>query len=240
MESRQDHGGRSDTAPGDGASASHVRRSYEGYADVDIYASSSPRTLEHLIVNPTQVSLIPLPISHIRQARMLSLIAVPTALLLPLITIANPLNLNHLLPRSTPCDLGSRPIVYNEYHVSDCPPKASLDSSGSCPPLSSDFLLCQSYCEIRTTFTYTQEIPLSKSGYCHGPLTCSVTDTDTKTFTYTGSGNVGGTLAKVLNIGVTGGYSQAQTKTSTETKSIALKQNECGYITFIPIVRTSW
>ena len=40
--------------------------------------------------------------------------------------------------------------------------------------------------------------------------------------------------------GITGGFTYTTTTTKTETKSVVLKAGECGYMTFLPIVKTAW
>lgn len=143
-----------------------------------------------------------------------------------------------LLKRDNPCEPGHVPILYDkEYGTADCPPKYSLNSDGTCPVQVSEGP-CQSYCEIRQNFYYGEEVPLD-NGFCHGPLTCSIADTKTKTYTWNGGGSIGGTIAKVINIGVTGGYSQASTVTQTRTTSVNLKDGQCGYFTYLPILHDS-
>ena len=146
-------------------------------------------------------------------------------------------NLAKLLKRDTPCDPGNVPILYTkEYTTADCPPKYTMKPDGTCPVSVDDG--CTSYCEVRQNFYYGEEVPLD-NGFCHGPLTCSIADSKTKSYTWNGGGNVGGSIAKILNIGVTGGYSQATTNTQTKTTSIPLKQGQCGYFTYLPILHDS-
>ena len=145
-------------------------------------------------------------------------------------------HLAQLLRRTAPCDPGQIPILYTkEYRAEDCPPAIVMNKDGSCPIKVS---ACASYCEVHQNFYYGQEVPLD-NGFCHGPLTCTITSTNTKTYTYNGGANVGATIAKVFNIGVTGGYSSAEAITDTRTTSINLQQNQCGYFTFLPILHDS-
>ena len=141
-----------------------------------------------------------------------------------------------LLPRTNPCEPGGNPILYDkEYHADLCPPAFVMNPDGSCP---TQFQDCTSYCEVRQTFTYAQEIPLDQP-YCHGPLTCSISSNKATSYTYSGSISAPNWL-KALGIGITGGYSISTTTTDVRTTSVNLAQGQCGYFTFLPILHDSW
>ena len=141
-----------------------------------------------------------------------------------------------LLPRTNPCESGGNPILYDkEYHADLCPPALVMNPDGSCP---TQFQDCTSYCEVRQTFTYAQEIPLDQP-YCHGPLTCSISSNKATSYTFTGSISAPNWL-KALGIGITGGYSTSTTTTDVRTTSVNLAQGQCGYFTFLPILHDSW
>ncbi|KAG8525697.1 uncharacterized protein KY384_000457 [Bacidia gigantensis] len=143
-----------------------------------------------------------------------------------------------LLKRDNACEPGHVPILYDkEYGTGDCPPKYTLQGDGSCPVKVSEGP-CISYCEIRQNFYYGEEVPLD-NGFCHGPLTCSIADAKTKTYTWNIGGSITASIKSVLNIGVTGGFSDATTTTQTRTTSVNLKDKQCGYFTYLPILHDS-
>ncbi|KAI4215946.1 MAG: hypothetical protein LQ351_001442 [Letrouitia transgressa] len=144
--------------------------------------------------------------------------------------------LSVLQKRATnPCENGGNPELYKEYHGDLCPPRNVMRENGECVDEHFNYY-CQSYCEIRTTFTYDVEQP-TPNGYCHGPLTCTVTDTQTTTYTYNGGFNLG--YSNGFQGGITGGYSHADAITSTQSRQVKLDENQCGYFTFLPILRGS-
>lgn len=150
-------------------------------------------------------------------------------------------NLNLLGRATTPCQPGGQPILYQNYYNAPyglCgPPKNALGLDGEniiCPGNFGDS--CYTYCEVYQYFQYDVEQPVVANPYCHGPLTCTVTDSMAFTYTYSGSFNagLGSDLTKVLSAGVTGGFSYASAKTQLIAKSISLTSGQCGYMTFLP------
>lgn len=144
---------------------------------------------------------------------------------------------SHLYPRANPCEPGGTPILYQEYHTDLCPPRNSMVSDGSCP-IAPEQGCGPLYCEVRQSFYYAQEKPVVNNPYCHGPLTCTVTEMKAFTYTYTGSFNAAWT--KAFTLGVTGGFSYADTTTNLQSTSVNLKAGECGYFTFLPELHSSW
>ena len=144
-----------------------------------------------------------------------------------------------LVRRANPCEPGGTPILYTkEYHAEDCPPKHVMNSDGSCQMDIQEN--CDTFCEVRTNFFYDQEVPVGKDPYCHGPFTCTLSESDAKTYTYSGSGTIGGTIAKALNLGVTGGFNYASAKTQLRSTSVNLNQGQCGYFSFLPELKETW
>lgn len=148
-------------------------------------------------------------------------------------------NLNALHERATnPCLPDGNPALYKEYRSDICPAKYQMDDKGNCgPEYNKKDFRCVSFCEVRQEFTYEEEQPVPNT-YCHGPLTCLVSETTTTTWTYDGHVNVG--WSQGLQAGITGGLSYASATTTTRTTSVVLKDGECGYFTFLPIVHHSW
>ena len=154
-----------------------------------------------------------------------------------LLVDASPLQATNLNSRTaSPCAPGGTPILYKEYGGDLCPAKNIMNSDGSCPTRGDQS--CGSYCEIRQEFTYDQEKPVVKNPYCHGPLTCTITES--KAFTYTYSGTVNAAWTKLFTLGMTGGFSYADATTVLQSTSVNLKAGECGYFTFLPQLHHSW
>ncbi len=159
-----------------------------------------------------------------------------TVLVVQAVPLSTPNIGSHLYPRANPCEPGGTPILYQDYYGDMCPPKNSMNSDGSCPTPADQN--CVAYCEVRQSFSYDQEKPVVNNPYCHGPLTCTVTDS--KTFTYTYSGSVNAAWTKAFTLGVTGGFSYASATTNLQSTSVNLKAGECGYFTFLPELHNSW
>ena len=181
----------------------------------------------------------------------------PTCLItlfsLSLIVSANPVsspnaNLNLFDRQATPCQPGGQPILYHNYENAPqglCgPPKNALGLDDNNKIICSGNYAdsCYTYCEVYQYFQYDVEQPVLANPYCHGPLTCTVTDSMAFTYTYTGNFNLGlgTTLAKVVAFGITGGFNLAWAKTQLVAKSVALGQGQCGYMTFLPELHYSW
>lgn len=147
----------------------------------------------------------------------------------------------HLIPRAgTPCDRDGTPILYQDYGVDKCPGKYQLNPDGrTCPMNLEDD--CEVFCQTNVRFFYDQEQPAWLHGqggsHCYGPMTCLISSSQTWTWTYSGSGTVTGTIAKVIQIGGTGGLSYASATTLLSQNSVTLKDNECGYFTFLPLLQ---
>lgn len=149
---------------------------------------------------------------------------------------------SHLYPRADPCDPGGTPILYKDYFYTpgvSCPPALVLNADGSCPVGYGSFLKgCNAYCQVKTTFTYDEERPVVNNNYCHGPTTCTITQS--KAFTYTYSFNYNPGWANAFIAGITGGFTYAATTTQLQSVSVKLDEGQCGYFTFLPTLRTSW
>ena len=146
---------------------------------------------------------------------------------------------------TTPCSPGGTPVLYKNYTNEECGPPENLAIIGSdghlqCPVNFKN--RCGSYCQVYQAFQYDVEVPVTANPYCHGPLTCTVTESDTTTWTYDGKINagLGSEKAKTMSAGVTGGISFASAKMQLTSKSVKLEQGECGYMTFLPELHISW
>ena len=73
------------------------------------------------------------------------------------------------------CDWQSvEPVPYYDYTNKECPPPHSLINQGKdCSPLSNHN--CQSFCQIKTTFTYDNEIPIGGT-FCKDYGFCPISD----------------------------------------------------------------
>lgn len=149
---------------------------------------------------------------------------------------------------ATPCSPGGLPILYKDYYNQPkglCgPPKVDLglDDNGNviCPGNFQNH--CYTYCENYQYFQYDTEVPVLANPYCHGPMTCTVTDIQAVTWTYTGTFNagLGSDLAKVIAAGISIGVSYASAKTQMVAKAVPLNATTCGYMTFLPELHYSW
>ncbi|KAL8685531.1 MAG: hypothetical protein Q9224_005779, partial [Gallowayella concinna] len=144
-----------------------------------------------------------------------------------------------LFPRANPCERGGTPVLYQDYGPDVCPGKYQLNPDGkTCPMNLEDD--CEVFCQTSDRFFYDQEQPAWLHGqggsHCYGPMTCTITDSKTWTWTFTGSGTVGVTIAKIMNIGATGGFSYATANMLLSSDAVTLKDNECGYFTFLPLL----
>lgn len=70
-------------------------------------------------------------------------------------------------------------------------------------------------------------------------MTCTITSSTTWTYTYTGNANLAVSI-KVLNIGASGGFSYADATTLLTSNAVTLKEKECGYFTFLPLLQETW
>lgn len=88
-----------------------------------------------------------------------------------------------------------------------------------------------------TNFVYGTEAPFDNS-YCHGPFSCSITDTTSLTITWTGTATV--QQLEGLSIGVSGSYSHSSATANARTYAINLPAGSCGYFTFVPVRKDVW
>lgn len=154
----------------------------------------------------------------------------------------------HQLQRRDVCGGGpaALPILYHAYGTDVCPPINHLNADGTCPSTFSQYdpQLCTSFCQLSTTFTYTTESPFTENPFCHGPQSCTITNTVTTTVTWSANAGVKIDPPKLYGVqfGVTGGFSYASARATAEARSFSVKldPNQCGYFTFIPIIKTSW
>ena len=84
-----------------------------------------------------------------------------------------------------------------------------------------------------------REYPFANT-YCHGPKSCTLDDT--KTLTVGGhdvEGNLDMKLFEPLNLGISGSLNMDDSTATAETLSKNLKDSECGYFAFAPVIRES-
>ena len=171
----------------------------------------------------------------------------------------------HVFERN-PCDgKDAEPILYHDYKNDLCPPPMGFESPGVChmKKQENDGLWwnpfrgfhCGGFCEEnvgvqdkgliaadqgqQVRFFYGQESMFLSNPYCHGPMTCGITDTTTTAWAYTINFPLSGKIADFSG-GVTGGVSNTNTVARAVNKAVKLEHNECGYFTWIPILRESW
>jgi hypothetical protein len=133
-----------------------------------------------------------------------------------------------------------------------CPGGLQMTSTGSCPLSfgNSGSTSCQSYCEVKDSFFYGQEVPFSEFSGCREDQECSFTSTKSLSITQTWSFNMGGGLGDIgseddikgaFDFGASYSYSTTQTTATGLVLSRPTNNNasDCGYWTFVPIFWTS-
>ncbi|KXH64248.1 hypothetical protein CNYM01_10427 [Colletotrichum nymphaeae SA-01] len=147
-----------------------------------------------------------------------------------------------------PCSDKTKPAtLYYEYKAEDCPPKnkflsfkegmmkfdtcANWNTGGDTRWWNDG---CTSFCQLRTTFEWAQEVPFPGSD-CHSPIKCGMTDSES-----VGSGwSVGAStklqFLKAFKVGVSGGWSHNYGQAKGKKWDIELEAGECGYFTFVPV-----
>jgi hypothetical protein len=170
----------------------------------------------------------------------------PTACILSFaiaLVSSSPFNLT--LTKRNVCDWkNAEPILYHEYNRDTCPPHYNLDARGICfiQPEKATWSKgpnCDAFCEIRTTYYYGTESLFLSNGYCHGPMTCTITDTTTTALAASVQIPSSG-KGDVYSLGITGGLTYTWTDAHAEAKAVKLENGECGYFTFLPIFKSVW
>jgi hypothetical protein len=147
----------------------------------------------------------------------------------------------HAFSKRDPCDgVDATPVLYHKYGTDKCKPTFEVDKRGKCyenPNNHWPWQSCQQFCQQETEFVYTQEKPFANA-FCHGPQTCTITSTDTRTVT--GNLNFNAKFVEAYGIGITGGFSVASASAFARAFSVKLEQGECGYFTFVPVIKKTW
>ena len=119
-------------------------------------------------------------------------------------TLLLPILLEARAVKRNVCDwANAEPVLYQEYDGDSCPPVNELLPDGECSISTSTRPPCANFCQIRTTFRFGQEQPYpANRGYCHGPLTCTITDTTTTTWTGSLNLPVSVKYADIFTLGV--------------------------------------
>lgn len=99
--------------------------------------------------------------------------------------------------------------------------------------------VCMSFCEQATEYYYSRETIILANPYCHGPMACAIQETETTQAQYSFSATVDRNVWKAFHVGITGGISKTTSTARAQTKTVNLKEGECGYCTFIPIFKVS-
>ncbi|KAH7084167.1 hypothetical protein FB567DRAFT_580786 [Paraphoma chrysanthemicola] len=152
------------------------------------------------------------------------------------------------IAKRNPCDgVNAEPVLYHDYKGDVCPPPFTFTSPGQCQmkrykPKGNIFqhLYCGGYCEENVRFFYGREVMFLASPYCHGPMTCTITDTETTAWAFSISfPQFSAKLTEIFTAGITGSISSTTSTAKAIAKAVKLEQNECGYFTWIPILRES-
>ncbi|KAK6069751.1 hypothetical protein SCUP234_10506 [Seiridium cupressi] len=126
------------------------------------------------------------------------------------------------LAKRNPCDgINASPILYHEYGENDCPATNKFGKDGVCSGQSDVQKDCSVFCQVRTTFSYGRERPLPKS-YCHGPMTCGITETSSTS--WAAQAQIPSKWTEAFGFGVTGSI------TWTDIQAIARLKNSDGSV----------
>ena len=155
-----------------------------------------------------------------------------------------------LLDKRNVCDWqDAEPVLYQDYYEDSCPPKYKMHDDGSCAtqrqhPSFWGGNSCAGYCEVKTTYRYGRESIFLANPYCHGygekGASCTITDTQTTTAALNFNVPVTVKFTDALSTGITGGWTQTWSQATAQAKSITLSKDECGYWTFLPIIKDTW
>lgn len=131
--------------------------------------------------------------------------------------------------------VGDTPVLYHDYYQKVCPPKYTMNSNGDCDHLDPNEN-CKAFCQVRTNFRYGLEAPWG--AYCEGAGDCTLTETHTQTITWTWTAHLD--VIAALNLGISGGYSDAEADARALAHTKKLVDGQCGYFTWVPIVKQAW
>ncbi|KAJ9602291.1 hypothetical protein H2200_013146 [Cladophialophora chaetospira] len=142
------------------------------------------------------------------------------------------------------CEWGDNNFTIGQQYFEDtCQPGFQLRPDGTCSIqyLDDARKQCNSFCQVRTTFTYGPEQPFLARGYFIGP---GVAPSDDKTYPQAvrGSEAIVGDSQKtdILNPGVTNDFEGIAYGVAVDdfNHTQNLTAGFCGYYTFLPITRT--
>ncbi|PLN85513.1 hypothetical protein BDW42DRAFT_160637 [Aspergillus taichungensis] len=153
--------------------------------------------------------------------------------LFSLVASASPVE--HSLMRRDVCDgVNATPVLYHEYRGDKCKPKYTMNKDGVCNHAHWPENKCAAYCQVRTNFFYGQERPFPNT-YCHGPESCTITATHTVTVGW--SITISPQIQNAMKVGVSGGFSGSSGDAFARSYSVKLESGQCGYFTFVPVVK---
>ena len=155
------------------------------------------------------------------------------------------------LEKRNVCDWkDAEPILYHQYENDVCPPHLQMKLPERVCPTEKQHTsffggnACAGYCEVRTNYFYGRESIFLANPYCHGfgqkGATCSISDTETTTAAINFNIPVAIKFADALTAGISGGYTKTWSQAIAQTRSITLSEGECGYWTFLPIIKETW
>ena len=96
----------------------------------------------------------------------------------------------------------------------------------------------------QVTFQYGREQPFPNNPYCHGGITCTITETQTASWTTQLNINPA-VKGDVMSIGTTGSLSYGSSWAQARAYSVNPGKDPegnpiCGYFTFLPITKGVW
>ncbi|KAI0448212.1 hypothetical protein F4803DRAFT_545736 [Xylaria telfairii] len=127
---------------------------------------------------------------------------------------------------------GANYELNKEYDEADCPAINEFLPDGACDwtKKQSNETLCAEYCQVRTTFLPTQEVPIPNT-YCRGPRRCNIEAG--RTMLIDGSWSGLDTDLWALQNGISGGFDPSVQSITIGAGDVTIGDGECGYFTWI-------
>lgn len=147
----------------------------------------------------------------------------------------------HFLARRNPCDGLDYPQItlYEDYSEPLCRAPKHLDDQGACEGSGDPQQDCSSFCQLTTTYVWARESPFFRSE-CHYPMRCELRETDSTEWSVDGYISGSPQFQKAIDAGVTGGIGSSSGRATGHSWSIKPAPDECGYFTWVPVVKRTW
>lgn len=147
----------------------------------------------------------------------------------------------HFFARRNPCDGLEYPQItlYEDYSEPLCPAPKHLDDQGACEDSGDPRQDCSSFCQLTTTYVWARESPFFRSE-CHYPMRCELRETDSTEWSVDGYISGSPQFQKAIDAGITGGIGSSSGRAIGHSWFIKPAPGECGYFTWVPVVKRTW